>query len=111
MNYKINFPNILKDIKIFYLVNEKKANAGCNLVYEAEYNVWYISDINKEDKFELPDLSAVSPEEYFQLSLVWDYPFPLEIALRIMQLHSEYSYNHNFKIIKNMLLLEGIVLP
>lgn len=56
--------------------------------------ILYTTDENDNKKYEIKNLyKKLSEEEYFQLSLVWDYKFPLILAYKIIQKAQDNYYN------------------
>ncbi|MFD0850774.1 hypothetical protein ACFQ07_00840 [Actinomadura adrarensis] len=58
------------------------------ITYDSDVNDLYISFLNYENKIykhvDIKDLSTLSPEEYFQESLVWDLEFPMPLVHKMV---------------------------
>lgn len=54
--------------------------------------IWYISNGHSMTK-EIPIISELSEDEFFQYLLLWEYKFDIYLAIEIQNLVKEYNYN------------------
>lgn len=102
MNNKIIF-NDYNKVKVF----STSTDAHVYLYYYVDSAIWVMITTDEGVITFNGDLTELSPEEYFQQSLIWDYSFPLDCAIKIMTVAKSEEYN--FSKVKSVLVQEGLL--
>lgn len=80
--------------KLFYYYNDDSFVSKSILAYHVNFKRWTI--IEYKNKIMIPNVATLTEEEYFQLSLVWDYKFPFDLVDKIIKKAELHNYNFSF---------------
>lgn len=75
---------------IYYEINNCNKSGVCSGNW-----IYYDSFLNFDEFINLVDLCTLSEEEYFQLSLVWEYAIPIDSLFEIQKQAKSDNYTFN----------------
>lgn len=93
----------------FYYYQKSDDTQPCgSILYNTQIDQWYMMDyINYINYVKIQKINTFNEEKLFQESLLWEYPFPIEIVYKIQKILDKNDYK--FDIFDDIFVNNGFI--